>query len=166
MLLRQRLAPALRSNLRPEVGLYVPRSVGLTSPLQFCNTFYDFSLSPAGAAATSSSPSSASVNLFNKLPFNSSRQMVMRAFFSTCSTVSQKKHPPQQQSSPIDVEALATGVLAGDRRLLSRAITLVESLKPEHRKLADQLLDRLMRTADQSVHVFVVCFALVRVHPM
>lgn len=38
------------------------------------------------------------------------------------------------------VDALTTGVLAGDRTLLARAITLVESTRPDHRALAQQVL--------------------------
>ncbi|MEM9010440.1 MAG: methylmalonyl Co-A mutase-associated GTPase MeaB [Pseudomonadota bacterium] len=42
-----------------------------------------------------------------------------------------------------EVETLATGVLAGERRALSRAITLIESARPEHRERARALLDQL-----------------------
>src|SRR5262245_26465765 len=45
---------------------------------------------------------------------------------------------------PLDVETLASGVLAGERAVLARAITLIESSKPEHRGLADSLLQRLL----------------------
>jgi LAO/AO transport system kinase len=41
-------------------------------------------------------------------------------------------------------EALAAGVRAGDRAILARAITLIESTKAEHRPLARDLLDRLL----------------------
>jgi len=44
----------------------------------------------------------------------------------------------------VDVDALATGVRGGDRRALARAITLVESTRPDHRADATQLLDALM----------------------
>ena len=44
----------------------------------------------------------------------------------------------------IDVSAYAKGVLAGDRGTLSRAITLVESRRPDHRALAQQLLVELL----------------------
>ncbi|MEZ5211600.1 methylmalonyl Co-A mutase-associated GTPase MeaB [Gordonia sp. PP30] len=40
----------------------------------------------------------------------------------------------------IDVGALADGVRAGDRSTLARAITLVESTRPEHRAKAQELL--------------------------
>ncbi|MGB3441213.1 MAG: methylmalonyl Co-A mutase-associated GTPase MeaB [Actinophytocola sp.] len=44
----------------------------------------------------------------------------------------------------IDVEAYAKGVLAGDRGTLSKAITLVESRRPDHRAQAQQLLVELL----------------------
>lgn len=39
-----------------------------------------------------------------------------------------------------DIESLKSGIVAGNRSLLARAITLVESTKAEHRALAQQLL--------------------------
>jgi LAO/AO transport system kinase len=42
-----------------------------------------------------------------------------------------------------DVAALAEGVRSGDRRALARAITLVESRRPEDEEAASSLLDRL-----------------------
>jgi LAO/AO transport system kinase len=44
----------------------------------------------------------------------------------------------------IDVEAYAKGVLAGERGTLSKAITLVESRRPDHRALAQRLLVELL----------------------
>ncbi|SFK68179.1 LAO/AO transport system kinase [Amycolatopsis sacchari] len=44
----------------------------------------------------------------------------------------------------IDVGALAKGVLAGDRGTLSRAITLVESQRADHRRQAQELLVELL----------------------
>ncbi|WP_448617578.1 methylmalonyl Co-A mutase-associated GTPase MeaB [Geodermatophilus sp. URMC 65] len=44
----------------------------------------------------------------------------------------------------IDVPALAEGVLAGDRRAVARAITLVESHRPDHRERAQELLVELL----------------------
>jgi LAO/AO transport system kinase len=43
-----------------------------------------------------------------------------------------------------DLDHLAAGVRAGDRAIVSRAITLVESARPDHRELAQQLLRVLM----------------------
>ena len=44
----------------------------------------------------------------------------------------------------IDVDAAAAGVLAGDVTALARAITLVESTKPDHRDRAQELLTMLL----------------------
>ncbi|WP_214369474.1 methylmalonyl Co-A mutase-associated GTPase MeaB [Pseudonocardia sp. H11422] len=44
----------------------------------------------------------------------------------------------------IDVPALAKGVLEGSRAVLARAITLVESNRPDHRQAAQQLLMELL----------------------
>ncbi|MCF6744606.1 methylmalonyl Co-A mutase-associated GTPase MeaB [Blastococcus sp. KM273128] len=44
----------------------------------------------------------------------------------------------------IDVPALAEGVLAGDRRVVARAITLVESRRADHREKAQELLVELL----------------------
>ena len=48
---------------------------------------------------------------------------------------------------------LADGVLAGDRRALAKAITLVESTLPEHRRRAQQLLDTLLPHTGRSIRV-------------
>jgi LAO/AO transport system kinase len=45
---------------------------------------------------------------------------------------------------PVDVPALAEGVLAGDRRVMARAITLVESRRADHRDAAQELLVELL----------------------
>jgi len=42
------------------------------------------------------------------------------------------------------IKAYGDGVLAGDRTMLARAITLIESAKHEHRALAQELLQRLL----------------------
>ena len=47
----------------------------------------------------------------------------------------------------IDVSALAKGVLGGSRAVLARAITLVESHRPDHRESAQQLLMELLPAA-------------------
>jgi LAO/AO transport system kinase len=57
-----------------------------------------------------------------------------------------KKVSAQQQVFGLQADSLdvlADGVMRGDRALLARAITLVESRKAEHRILADELLERL-----------------------
>lgn len=54
-----------------------------------------------------------------------------------------------------DVDRLAAGVLAGDRLELARAITLVESERPEDRDLAERLIEALLPRAAASLRVAV-----------
>jgi LAO/AO transport system kinase len=49
--------------------------------------------------------------------------------------------------------ALADGVLAGDRRVLAQAITLIESTRTDHRAAASDLLQRLMPFAGNSIRL-------------
>lgn len=51
------------------------------------------------------------------------------------------------------VEALAEALRGGDRTELSRAITLVESTRPDHREQAQQLLLRLLPGSGDALHV-------------
>lgn len=53
-------------------------------------------------------------------------------------------------AAPADPERLAGELLAGERRALARAITLIESTRPEHRASAEQLLARLTPAAGKS----------------
>jgi LAO/AO transport system kinase len=53
----------------------------------------------------------------------------------------------------VDVETLAKGVLDGNRTLLARAITLIESSKPAHRSQAQELLLELQPHAGGAVRV-------------
>jgi len=52
-----------------------------------------------------------------------------------------------------DPEVLADAVLAGDRRALARAITLVESNRADHRSEADRLLERLLPESRESIRI-------------
>jgi len=52
-----------------------------------------------------------------------------------------------------DSEALASAIRAGDRAALGRAITLVESSKPDHRESAQALLTRLSDRAGGAIRV-------------
>ena len=51
--------------------------------------------------------------------------------------------PPGGESPATDLDALAAAIRSAKRRELGRAITLVESTRPEDRALADALLSRL-----------------------
>lgn len=56
-------------------------------------------------------------------------------------------------SQPFDTEALSARIVAGERRALARAITLVESTKAEDRKRTTALLDRLAREGRQALRI-------------
>ncbi|MFF7361336.1 methylmalonyl Co-A mutase-associated GTPase MeaB [Streptomyces sp. NPDC008125] len=53
----------------------------------------------------------------------------------------------------IDIESYAKGVLDGRRAFVARAITLVESSRPDHRVLAQELLSRLLPHAGRARRV-------------
>lgn len=57
-----------------------------------------------------------------------------------------KRHEP-------GVEKMVAGILEGDRRMLSRAITLVESVRPEHEAKAYQVLDRCLGVKNQTIRI-------------
>ena len=50
-------------------------------------------------------------------------------------------------------EQLIQGIKSGDKRLLGKAITLIESKKPEHRILAEDLLEKILPYAGKSVRI-------------
>lgn len=50
-------------------------------------------------------------------------------------------------------EELTEGIQSGDKRLIAKAITLVESKKPEHRLQAEDLLKQIMPFTGESVRV-------------
>ena len=52
-----------------------------------------------------------------------------------------------------DTESLAISIRAGDRRALARGITLVESMRPDHREQADALLEQLLPHAGKSIRI-------------
>ena len=65
-------------------------------------------------------------------------------------------HPSSPFRSVADVRfraALAEAIRSGDRAALPRAITLVESTRPDHRAQAQQLLLELMPHAGSAMHV-------------
>ena len=46
-----------------------------------------------------------------------------------------------------------TGVLAGDRAILARAITLVESSSAEHKAMAQQVLEQILPKTGNAYHL-------------
>src|SRR5262249_32456594 len=60
---------------------------------------------------------------------------------------------PASSSLSPDVERLARGLRAGDRTMLSRAITLIESKRPDHRHSAAALMQTLLKDTGEAVRV-------------
>jgi LAO/AO transport system kinase len=56
-------------------------------------------------------------------------------------------------SPPPDVERLARDIRSGDRAVLSRAITLIESKRADHRRTAAALMQTLLRSTGNAVRV-------------
>ncbi len=61
--------------------------------------------------------------------------------------------PKRTPVSEQEVAALADGVIAGNRRVLAQAITLIESTRSDHRAAASDLLERLMPHAGNSIRL-------------
>jgi LAO/AO transport system kinase len=53
----------------------------------------------------------------------------------------------------MDIDTLAAGVRSGDRRALAKAITLVESTRPDHQDTAQRLLERLLPDTGAAIRV-------------
>lgn len=53
----------------------------------------------------------------------------------------------------LSIADLISGIRSGDKRLLGKAITLIESKKPEHRKEAEELLKEIMPFTGNSVRI-------------
>lgn len=51
------------------------------------------------------------------------------------------------------IEDYVKGIKAGDKRILGKAITLIESKKPEHRDLADKLLKAILPMTGNSIRI-------------
>ena len=65
--------------------------------------------------------------------------------------MSEAKLPPDPGLP--DIAALAEALSRGDRRALAQAITLVESSRPDHRPLADRLLEILLPRTGRSIRI-------------
>lgn len=58
-----------------------------------------------------------------------------------------------KRAAPLSVEDYVQGILRGDVMILSRAVTLVESLLPEHQAVAQQVVERLLPYSGKSLRV-------------
>ena len=62
--------------------------------------------------------------------------------------------PPRNPGRPLPpLDDFVGGVLGGDRAMLARAITLVESGRADHRALAEELLQRVLPKAGPAMRV-------------
>jgi LAO/AO transport system kinase len=52
-----------------------------------------------------------------------------------------------------DVNTVVRGIMNGDRTMLSRAITLIESQKPEHERKAHEILDRCLAKKTNAIRI-------------
>ncbi len=66
--------------------------------------------------------------------------------------MSDKVEPAAATLAP-DADKLAAAIVAGDRRALARAITLIESSRTDHRDAADRLLERLLPRTGKAVRL-------------
>src|SRR6266540_3306557 len=60
---------------------------------------------------------------------------------------------PRSERSTPDVAALARGIRAGERAVLARAITLIESKRADHQKAARELVQKLLPGTGKAVRV-------------
>ena len=68
----------------------------------------------------------------------------MQTFATTPATPGEGSGPGPRRPRQLTVDDYLAGVLAGDRAVLARAITLVESTSRQHEVLAQELLSRLL----------------------
>ena len=52
-----------------------------------------------------------------------------------------------------DIESIVSGIMAGNRHTLSRAITLIESQRPEHQRKAHEILDRCLAKKSNAIRI-------------
>ena len=62
-------------------------------------------------------------------------------------------HHNRSLSYDPDVETVVSGIMGGDRHMLSRAITLIESQRPEHERKAHEILDRCLAKKTTSIRI-------------
>ena len=59
----------------------------------------------------------------------------------------------KNRRSLLSLEEYVTGIKEGNRTILSRAITLIESTKPEHRELAQDIIEKCLPETGNSVRI-------------
>ena len=59
----------------------------------------------------------------------------------------------RKSGSPLSIEDYVNGIRAGDRSILSRAITLIESTRPEYRQIGERVLEKCMPGTGNSLRI-------------
>ena len=59
----------------------------------------------------------------------------------------------QKRKKPLTAEEYTVGILNGDIPLLSKAVTLVESSRPDHQEVAREIISRCLPHSGRSVRV-------------
>lgn len=59
----------------------------------------------------------------------------------------------KRRKAPLTVDQYCEGILKGDMTILGQAITLVESAVPEHNKLAQQIIERMLPKSGNSIRL-------------
>ena len=60
---------------------------------------------------------------------------------------------PMTRHHEPDIESIVSGIMAGNRHTLSRAITLIESQRPEHQRKAHEILDRCLAKKSNAIRI-------------
>ena len=61
--------------------------------------------------------------------------------------------PASEQIETQNIDKLAAGIIGGDRRLLARAISLIESTRTNHRLLANALLSKILSKRSRTLRL-------------
>ena len=62
-------------------------------------------------------------------------------------------HVPQRGARPLSREEYVDGILRGDRTVLARAVTLIESAREADRELAEQIVEDCLPHSGDSIRV-------------
>ena len=63
------------------------------------------------------------------------------------------KNRPRVRRRELTANDYVEGILKGDVMILSRAVTLVESLRPEHQALAQEVLEKCLPYSGNSIRI-------------
>lgn len=90
-------------------------------------------------------------------PEDAGDEFAVRVVKGSSAAGSSKKQVVKKRRQ-LSVDEYAAGVLANERTVLARAITLIESNSPEHRELSQQVLSKLLPKSGNSIRVGITGF--------